>query len=90
MGARVCDVHIGRGVVRDVVAYTHVPPTQPRLSQTKPHSGANGPVRVNPLGALQWGEMVFTKLFWAAWRILLPLCHPAFHTSHAVVRARGV
>lgn len=29
-------------------------------------------------------KQVFTKLFWFSWRILLPLCHPAFHTSWAV------
>lgn len=62
-----------------------MPTPTPKPTPT-PHSGANGPVRVNPLGAAQWAEMVGTKLFWAAWRILLPLCHPAFRISHALVR----
>lgn len=44
-------------------------------------SQQNGPVRVNPITPFMWFELVFTKLFWAAWRIVLPLMHPAFHTS---------
>lgn len=58
---------------------------QPPASPPSPplHSHTNGPVRVNPIPAAQWAEMVFTKLFWAGWRIALPLCHPAFHTTHA-------
>ncbi len=29
--------------------------------------------------------MVFTKLFWFAWRVALPLAHPSFHTGGAFV-----
>jgi hypothetical protein len=43
----------------------------------------NGPVRVNPHGFSGWFELIFTKLFWATWRLALPLLHPAFHISQA-------
>ena len=33
----------------------------------------NGPVRVNPIPASQWAEMIITKIFWATYRIILPL-----------------
>lgn len=41
----------------------------------------NGPVRVNPHTFGAWFELVFTKVFWFSWRILLPLLHPAFDVS---------
>jgi len=33
----------------------------------------NGPVRVNPIPLSQWAEMIITKIFWATYRIILPL-----------------
>jgi len=46
-------------------------------------SGSNGPVRVNPLSPWQWGEMIFTKLFWFGWRVVFPLMSASFRTSMA-------
>ncbi|EKU21754.1 delta 5 fatty acid desaturase [Nannochloropsis gaditana CCMP526] len=50
-------------------------------------SGTNGPVRVNPLSFFQWAEMIFTKMFWAGWRIAFPLLSPSFHTGWAAFSA---
>ncbi|CAB1113975.1 unnamed protein product [Ectocarpus sp. CCAP 1310/34] len=33
----------------------------------------NGPVRVNPISLYRWAEMWTSKVFWALWRICLPL-----------------
>ncbi|CAN0020798.1 unnamed protein product [Ectocarpus fasciculatus] len=33
----------------------------------------NGPVRVNPISFYRWTEMWSSKVFWALWRICLPL-----------------
>lgn len=35
-------------------------------------SAHNGPIRVNPPGAVMWAELFFTKAFWFSWRVLLP------------------
>jgi fatty acid desaturase/predicted heme/steroid binding protein len=35
--------------------------------------GHNGPLRVNPIPAFWWGEMILTKVFWLGWRLLMPI-----------------